>query len=337
MYLLRAVLWPVFLALVLAYLFDPLIDRFERRHIPRSIAIFLCVLTVVAALAVLIFLVAPSVQRELVAMAQNLPRYTARFKELALPWLERLAGTRLPASLEGMMETASGYVANLPPDVIRPFASLFGRILSNTATLLLSLLNLILIPVFTFYFLRDFDRYVVRLRDLVPLPYRDWTLEQARKVDQVLGGFVRGQLSVCTILAVLYSLGLWLVGIDLAFVIGVSAGYLFIIPYLGTVLGLVAASVMALLEFRDVLHVLLVCGVFGVAQLVEGYLLTPKLVGSKVGLSPVAVILALLVGGGLFGFLGVLIAIPVAAVLKILFGEFLRVYVKSPVYTGDVH
>ena len=337
LYLLRTVLWPVFLALVLAYIFDPLIDKFEEHHIPRSLAIIICVVAVVVGLGILILLVAPSVQKEMVSLARNLPEYTAQLKDKALPWLEKILGAKLPASLEGLMETASVSVSKLPPEIIKPFASFIGKLLGNTATFLLSVLTLFLIPVFTFYFLRDFDLFRQKVVDLIPLPYREWTLDQLRQVDRVLGAFIRGQLSVCTILAVLYSLGLWLVGIDLALVIGVSAGYLFIVPYLGTVVGLVAATIMVLLEFRDLLHVLLVWGVFGVVQILEGYLFTPRIVGRKVGLSPIAVIVALLVGGGLFGFLGILIAVPIAAVLKILSREFIRLYKSSPVFTGENH
>lgn len=334
LYLLRTVLWPVFLALILAYIFDPLIDKFEKRHIPRSLAIFMCVAAVVAGLGILILLIAPSVQKELVNLTRNLPEYAVQLKDKAFPWVEETLGAELPASLKGLMETASGTVSKLPPEMIKPFASFIGKLLGNTATFLLSVLTLVLIPIFTFYFLRDFDMFRQKIADLIPLPYREWTIDQLRQVDRVLSAFIRGQLSVCTILAILYSVGLWIVGIDLALIIGVSAGYLFIVPYLGTVVGLLAATIMALLEYRDLLHVLLAWTVFGVVQILEGYLFTPKIVGGKVGLSPVAVIISLLVGGGLFGILGILIAVPAAAVLKIFSHEFIRLYKSSPVFTG---
>jgi len=334
LYLLRAVLTPVFFALVLAYFLDPVIDRFEEWRIPRTPAIALFVVGVLAGFIALILLVAPMVQKETVELSKNLPKYTQRFRQTVLPWLAEKSGRKLPASFDEAINTASRYASELPPEVIRPFANFVGKILGNTAYLLMGLLNLIIIPVFTFYFLRDCDDLKLKAAELIPLPYRDWTIERLRRVDDVLGAFIRGQLTVCTILAVLYSLGLWLVGVDLAIVIGVVSGYLFIVPYLGTVVGVIAASLMVLLEFHDISRLLLVWAVFAVVQLMEGYIFTPKIVGSRVGLSPVAVILALLVGAGLFGLLGILIAVPAAAVLKIFAEEIVGMYRSSSIYTG---
>ncbi len=335
LYFLRVVLVPVFFALVLAYILDPIIDRFEKRRIPRTVAIVIFVVGVLAIFAALVLLVAPMVQKELVGLAKNLPNYIHYLRETVIPWLAEHSGGKLPASLDEAVETTSRYVSQLPPEIIRPFANFVGKVLSNTAYILMGLLNLVIIPVFTFYFLRDFDALKTKAADLIPLPYREWTLDRLGRVDEVLGAFIRGQLTVCTILAVLYSLGLWLVGVDLAIVIGVIAGYLFIVPYLGTVVGVLAGSLMVLLEFHDFSHLLMVWVVFGVVQLLEGYIFTPKIVGSRVGLSPVSVILALLVGAGLFGLLGILIAVPAAAVLKIFAEEFVRVYRSSSIYTGE--
>jgi len=335
LYLLRTVLSPVFLSLVLAYILDPVIDRFEKRRIPRSAAIGIFVVAVMVFFAALILLIAPMIQREMVALTQNLPDYTQRFKDNVLPWLIQRSGGHFPTSISDAMGNMSKYATQLPPEVIRPFAGFIGKVLGNTAYLLLSLLSVILVPVFTFYFLRDFDDLKAKAAGLIPLPYREWTITRFRKVDEVLGSFIRGQLTVCTILAVLYSFGLWLVGVDLAVVIGVTAGYLFIVPYLGTIVGVVAASIMALLQYHDFLHLVLVWLVFGLVQLSEGYFFTPKIVGSRVGLNPVSVIIALLVAGGLFGFLGILIAVPVAAVLKIFAAEVIDIYRASPVYTGE--
>lgn len=326
-YLLRAVLSPVFLALALAYIFDPVIDRFEKRKIPRTLAIFIFVVSIVAFIFILILLVAPSLQEEVTGLVNNFPSYTTQLKEKAIPYLERISGNSLPWSFDEIMTNISGYV-------IKPFAGFVGNILGRTAMLLLSLLNIILIPVFTFYFLRDFDLLKARAFELIPIPYREWSLTRFLKVDEIISAFIRGQLMVCTILAALYSLGLWIIGIDLAMIIGVTAGYLFIVPYLGTVVGIVAASIMALLQYRDLSHLLLVWAVFSVVQLFESYILTPKVVGEKVGLSPVSVIIALLIGGGLFGFLGVVIAVPFAAVIKILMEEFIMLYKSSSIYTG---
>jgi predicted PurR-regulated permease PerM len=227
-------------------------------------------------------------------------------------------------------------VQKIPPDVIKPFASIVKKIFSNTLYIVLGLLNLVVAPVFTFYFLRDFDLMKKRAAELIPLAYREWTLGKFRQVDETLGAFLRGQLTVCTMLAVLYSFGLMIVGIDMAVIIGVSAGYLFIVPYLGTIFGIITASIMALLKFHDFWHVLGVWVVFLVVQLFETYFLTPRIVGDRVGLNPVLVILALLIGGGLFGFLGILLAVPVAAVLKIFASDLVNYYQSTELYLGGV-
>lgn len=332
LYLLRAVLTPVFIALVLAYVTDPVIDRFESRRIPRTPAILIFIAILLVLFAGVFFLLAPAVQKEMSSLGKNMPGYIDGIKEQALPFLEERFDVRMPESLEEAVDTISAGTGKLPPDLVKPFAGFMGKVLGNTAYFLLGLLNLILAPVFTFYFLRDFDSMKERIAGLIPLPYKDWTLERMRRVDDVLSSFIRGQLMVCAFLAVLYSVGLWLVGIDLALVIGVVSGFLFIVPYLGTIVGVVAASVMALLEFQDISHLLMVWGVFATVQLIESYLLTPRIVGSQVGLSPVAVILALLIGGGLFGFIGILIAVPAAAVLKIFAGDLVNFYRASGVY-----
>ncbi len=333
LYLLRAVLTPVLIALALAYIIDPVIDRFESRRVPRTPAILIFIAILLFLFAGAVFLLAPAVQKEMSSLTKNMPGYIDGIKEQALPFLEERFNFQIPASLEEAVDTISAGTGKLPSDLIKPFAGFAGKVLGNTAYFLLGLLNLILVPVFTFYFLRDFDSMKERVTGLIPLPYKDWTLERMRRVDNVLSAFIRGQLMVCASLAVLYSVGLWLVGVDLALVIGVSSGFLFIVPYLGTIVGVLLASIMALLEFQDLAHLLMVFGVFAVVQLIESYLLTPRIVGSQVGLSPVAVILALLIGGGLFGFIGILLAVPAAAVLKIFADDLINFYRASGVYS----
>jgi len=332
LYLLRTVLTPVFIALALAYIIDPVIDRFESRRVPRTPAILIFLGILLVFFAALVFLLVPTVQKEMSSLVKNLPGYLNSVKEQVFPFVEESLGVRIPETFGEMVDTVTSGAGKLSPGLVKPFAGFAGKVLGNTAYFFLGLLNLILVPVFTFYFLRDFDSIKERVAGLIPLPYKDWMLERMRRVDNVLSSFIRGQLMVCATLAVLYSVGLWLVGVDLALVIGVSSGLLFIVPYLGTIVGVVAASVMALLEFQDVTHLLMVWGVFAVVQLVESYLLTPRIVGTQVGLSPVAVILALLIGGGLFGFIGILIAVPAAAALKIFATDFINFYRGSGVY-----
>lgn len=334
LYVLRAVLAPVFLALVIAYLLDPVIDRLEARRIPRTPAIFIFLAMLIAAIGAVLLLLIPIAQREVSALIADVPVYTQRFTENIMPWLEKIAGQRLPHTLSEVVGEISANIQNIPPDAIKPFATILKKVFSNTFNILLGLLNVVIVPVFAFYFLRDFDKMKKTAADLIPLAYREWTINKFKQVDETLGAFMRGQLSVCTLLAVLYSTGLVIVGVDMAVVIGVSSGYLFIVPYLGTIFGIVTASIMALLKFHDLGHLLGVWAVFGVVQLFESYFLTPRIVGERVGLNPVMVILALLIGGGLFGFLGILLAVPVAAVLKIFAKDVMDYYRSTELYLG---
>lgn len=335
-YLLRAVLAPVFLALVLAYLLDPVIDRFEKRGIPRTPAIFMFLMAVLLSVVLVVLVLIPVVQREVAAVVASVPEYAQRVRESVYPRLQRVAGQRLPTTLDEAVSAITSNVQNISPDILKPFAAILKKVFSNTFYIILGLLNLILAPVFTFYFLRDFDKMKARTAEMIPLAYRDWMIGKFKQVDEVLGAFLRGQLTVCTLLAAMYSGGLMIVGIDMAVVIGVTSGYLFIVPYLGTIFGIVMASLLALLKFHDFWHVGAVWIVFVVVQLFESYFLTPRIVGDRVGLNPVLVIMALLIGGSLFGFLGILIAVPLAAVLKIFASDLMNYYRASELYLGGV-
>ena len=336
LYLLRAVLAPVFLALVIAYLLDPVIDRFEKRRIPRTPAIFLFILLVLLAIVAIVLVLVPVVEREVSAVVASVPAYSQRARESVMPWLQKVAGQRLPTTFDEVVNEIGANIQNIPPDVLKPFAAILKKIFSNTLYLMIGLLSMVVVPVFTFYFLRDFDKMKAGVVAMIPLAYRDWTIGKFRQVDETLGAFLRGQLTVCTVLAALYSAGLLIVGIDMAVVIGVLSGYLFIVPYLGTIFGIVTASLMALLKYHDFVHVFGVWAVFGIVQLFEAYALTPRVVGDRVGLNPVAIILALLIGGSLFGFLGILLAVPVAAVLKIFAADTINLYRSSELYLGGV-
>jgi predicted PurR-regulated permease PerM len=196
-------------------------------------------------------------------------------------------------------------------------AGLVGSVFAGTAAAVTRILQLLLLPVLAFYFLRDYDRMLQSARDLLPFSQRDRALRLGREFDRILGGYVRGQLTVCACLAVLYATGLWLAGIEGGVPVGLLAGALFLLPYLGSVLGLVTALSLALVQYGADRHLLYVLATFGVAQGIESWFLTPRIVGERLGLHPVAVILALFAGGELLGFFGVLIALPLAALGKV--------------------
>jgi predicted PurR-regulated permease PerM len=196
------------------------------------------------------------------------------------------------------------------------------------------LINLVLIPVVTFYMLRDWDVLVGHIRALLPRSVEPTVSQVAGDIDRVLGAFIRGQLMVMLALGLIYAIGLWAIGLDLAFIIGMGAGLLSIVPYLGAFLGVIAAVLAALFQFQDFLHVALALAVFGVGQSLESMVLTPKLVGDQIGLHPVVVIFAVLAGGQLFGFLGILLALPAAAALNVLVRYLNEHYRNSELYQG---
>jgi predicted PurR-regulated permease PerM len=197
-------------------------------------------------------------------------------------------------------------------------------------------MNLALLPIFSFYLLSEWDRLVAFVGTLVPNRQRARTIRLAKAVDDRLAAFVRGQITVCVVLAILYSLGLWLSGIDLAFTVGMLAGALFVVPYLGTVVGAALGTILCLMKFGVDIHLLYVALAFAIPQFIESWYLTPKIVGDKVGLHPLVVMIALLAGGSLAGIWGMLLAIPLTAILDVLAREGLTIYRSSSAFNGGI-
>lgn len=330
-------LWPLFsmlfAAAAFAYLLDPVVDRFEAHGRSREFGIFCIFGAAAIALAVLVFGVVPSVAHQVSDLSGNLSGYvrdlTARVQP-TLAWVEANTGYVVPYSLDDVARTLGPALQDLSPDTTGLIKRVITGTLSSSLRFVLTIFNLTLLPVFVFFILRDWDRAIARVRGLVPQRYRAVAFPLVAQIDARLAGFVRGQITVCAILAVLYSLGLWLVtGIDMPFVVGGLAGMLFIVPYLGTASGVVLGSVLALLEFGLDWHLLAVWGVFGAVQAIEGFVLTPQIVGDKTGLSPLVVMVALIVGGSLAGIWGMLLAIPITAALSVLLGALIAHYRES--------
>lgn len=329
-YLLAPVLTPFMIAAILAYMGDPLADRLEAYKIPRTLAVVIVfvVLTLIAVLVLLFFV--PLLQRQIVILGNKIPAYFDVIQHHLLPWFNshfhldlQLDSATLKASLQSHWKEAGSLARTLA-----------GYITQSGFLLVAWLANLILIPVVTFYLLRDWDILVARIREMLPRKSEPVISRLARSADEVLGAFLRGQLLVMLGLATIYSLGLWIAGLDLAFLIGLIAGLVSFVPYLGFIVGIVAAGLAAVLQFHDGIHLLYVAIVFGVGQAMEGMVLTPLLVGDRIGLHPVAVIFAVLAGGQLFGFLGVLLALPTAAVIAVVLRYLHERYRDSSLYSG---
>ena len=332
LWLLAPVLTPFAVAALLGWMGDPLVDRLERR-LPRNTSVILvfAAMTLTGLLALLALL--PLLQRQVVTLVVSLPHYRDWFTGTAVPWLESKTGLHLLEWLDPQRmidifrqhwEAAGGAAATL-----------LGYLSRSGFVLLGWIANLVLLPVLTFFFLRDWDLFVERVATLVPRRHAEIVGQLARESSEVLRSFLRGQLLVMLILGLLYAIGLWAVGLDLGILIGVIAGVLTFVPYLGPATVIVFGGIAALAQYGDWQHLAGVALVFALGQVVESYWLTPKLVGGRIGLHPVAVIFAVLAGGQLFGFLGMLLALPVAAVVNVLLRYAHMRYTHSRLYAGE--
>ncbi|MFZ5657347.1 MAG: AI-2E family transporter [Pseudomonadota bacterium] len=333
LWLLAPVLTPFVIAAMLGWLGDPVVDRLVAAGRSRGTAVALVFSVMAVTFVALVLLLVPMVQRQIVTLVESVPRYQQWLVGTALPWLE--ARTQLDiarwldidyaiAMLREHWDSAGGFAKTVLGYVTRSGSMLLGLAV-----------NAVLVPVLAFFFLRDWDAMVERIAALIPPRHRATATRLAKESDEVLGGFLRGQFMVMLILGIGYAIGLQIVGLDLGILIGMIAGLLTFVPYVGPASLLLLGGIAALVQYGDWQHLAGVVAVFGIGQVVESYWLTPKLVGDRIGLHPVAVIFAVLAGGQLFGFLGMLLALPVAAVANVLLRYAQERYTHSRLYAGD--
>ena len=335
-YLLEPILTPFLAAAVIAYMLDPLVDKlsevgYGNRQVGRTLATLLVMTGVILVVTGLLLIIIPLLQQQSTLIAQRLPLLLDHFHQQVEPWLLQQFGIRLNIDRTDIQklisehwQTAGGMIGNVLLSAGQKGLSLIGM-----------LANILLLPVVLFYFLRDWDALMAEIGDLIP---RDWigrVQTLCRDIDSVVAEFLRGQLSVMLSLCVFYSIGLWLVGLDMALSIGMIAGLLSFVPYLGFALAFIMAVLLALLQFASLPEVIPVLLVFGVGQFVESFFLTPILVGDRIGLHPVLVILALMAGGQLFGFAGVLLALPVSAAIAVGVRRTKQSYLRSEAYLSS--
>ncbi|MCG8369082.1 MAG: AI-2E family transporter, partial [Proteobacteria bacterium] len=298
---------------LLAYLGDPLADRLQKLRMPRTLAVAAVFVLTFLVLALLILLVGPLVGKQVGALFDALPEIARRAEQVWLP------------TFLGWLNIEPGDELGIAPFLARygeMFGSWSGKVLLSVGksggALAAAVLSLFLIPIITFYMLRDWDTIVVHLGALVPESQRETVFRLARESDEMLGAFLRGQILVMLALALIYSVGLSLVGVEFAIAIGVVSGLVSFVPYLGFVFGIGLAGLTVAMSPEPLWPLVGVVATFTAAQVIEGSILTPKLVGDRIGLHPVIVIFAVAAGGQLFGFFGILLALPAAAVLSVL-------------------
>ncbi|MBX9810724.1 MAG: AI-2E family transporter [Burkholderiales bacterium] len=328
LYLLGPILTPFLLAAILAYICSPLVARMEKRRVGRTLATALVLLMLLAAFILMLLILLPLLVKQVRAMAEQAPLYIDWLKNLAGPWFERLFGIQLEVGL------IRDWLADHMTEIQGLAAKLLPSLKSGGLALVAFLVNLVLVPVVLFYFLRDWDKLAARIDEMIPRRWHDQIVAILREIDQVLGQFLRGQLLVMLLMGVFYALGLWFAGLDYALSVGMAAGLVTFVPYLGFIVGVSLATLTGLLQFHELTPLVWVWAVFGVGNLIESYMLVPWLVGERIGLHPVAVIFALLAFGQLFGFFGVLLALPASAALLVWLRHVRNKYLASSVYNS---
>jgi predicted PurR-regulated permease PerM len=325
---LRGVLLPFVTGMAVAYFLDPACDRLENLGCSRSLATTIITACFFALFAAILVLITPLLHAQIVAFAGRIPAYLSALDEAAAPAMAILQQYADGEDGSKLRQGLSDYSA----DIVRWASQLFGRVLSGIDALAGLAALVVITPIVTFYLLRDWDRIVANVDHWLPRAQAETIREQAALVDQTLAAFVRGQALVCILLGLFYAVGLTLAGLEFGIIVGFMTGLISFVPYFGMLLGFLVGTGMAIAQFGDLVPVLIVAGVFVAGQFIEGNFVTPKIVGERVGLHPVWIIFALLAGGALFGFIGVLLAVPVAAVIGVLTRFLLSSYLASALY-----
>lgn len=333
LYLLAPVLTPFVASALLAYIGDPLADRLERLKIPRTLAVVFVFLLTFLLLGLLILLVGPLIRTQVGALLEALPDIVRQVEQVWLPNIQDYLNidTGDDVGIGAFLARYSEMVGSWSTKVL-------VGITKSGGALAAAVLSLFLIPILTFYLLRDWDTILGYFGALIPTEQRETIFSLARDTDEVLGAFLRGQILVMLALSIIYSLGLSIVGLKFAIAIGVVSGLVSFVPYLGFVFGIVLAALTVALEPNPLWLFVGVIATFSIAQFIEGSFLTPKLVGDRIGLHPVVVIFAVAAGGQLFGFFGILLALPAAAVLSVLgrfaYHRYLKEHPEAAVIVG---
>ena len=328
LYLLGPILMPFVIGAGLAYLGDPLVDRLQEWKLSRTGGVVVVFVSLSLRWLISLIILVPMLQSQVSTLIRNIPGYL-NWLQNALPGL----GLPIPADMQLDAEGIKKVIAQNWSQASDLARELIGRVTRSSGSLLTFVANLLLIPVVTFYLLRDWDDLVAWIRDVIPRRWLPRVGTLASESDEVLSAFIRGQLLVMLALGTLYSIGLWIVGMDLALIVGMGAGLVSFVPYLGAIVGILVAGIAMLVQTQELISLLWVGLVFGFGQLLESTVLTPLLVGDRIGLHPVAVIFAVMAGGQLFGFVGVLLALPVAAVVAVMLRHAKARWLSSELYT----
>jgi len=333
LYLMMPVIVPFVFAFVLAYLFNPLVKRLSK-YVKRWIAIIVVYSTITLGLVLLLWWLLPTLWYQLQSAWEYLPRTLNWYNQVVREWLINNSRIRLPElEVKGFSETLVGYMQNNYK--FEDASTLMSQILASSMNFINSAGLIVLVPILTFYFLFNWDKRLNSWKMAIPAAYCKKVIGIAQECDRALMEFVKGQLLVMVLLGIIYAVQLQLIGLELGLIIGMGAGIASFVPYLGFGLGFIAAVIASLFQFGlDWFHLSLIVGAFLIGQAAEGYVLQPLLLGDKIGLSPLWVIFSVLAGASLLGFVGMLIALPVSAVLNVLFRHLYAYYQATDFYKG---
>jgi len=330
LFMLSGVLTPFVAGMAVAYFFDPVAEKLHSWGCSRGVAAGL----IIAAFFVIAFggliLLIPLLQGQVVGLASKIPGLIDAARTQAEPLIHRLQADMTPEATERLRVAAGDYAG----DLIKWFTGVLARMWSGGVAFFQLMSLVVITPVAAFYLLRDWNIIVGRVDSWLPRNSAPTIRRQLSEIDKTIAGFVRGQATVCLALAIFYSIGLTLAGLPFGLLVGVGAGLISFIPYVGALIGFLTGVGIALAQFQDWLPVALTAGVFFIGQITESYFLTPKLVGDRIGLHPVWIIFALLAGGALFGFTGVMLAIPAAAIIGVLARFSIDQYRESGLFHG---
>lgn len=333
LYVLRPILLPFVAAMAVAYFLDPVCDRLEALGLGRGAATGVVTLVFFIVIAGVLSAGMPILFSELAELAQRIPRYVEAVRTKLQPLFDMLAAELQDQSIRDIGQTITQYAGTAFSWVTRGVSEVLGGL--GAVANILSLL--IITPIIAFYLLRDWDRMIAKLDHWLPRAQADTVRGLVREIDDILAGFARGQATVCIVLGLFYGFGLMLVGLDFGFLVGLFTGLVSFIPYFGMLIGAALGFAIAFAQFDSLTPFLLVAAVYIAGQVMEGNFLTPKLVGGSVKLHEVWIIFALMAGASLFGFVGILLAVPVAATIGVVLRFALRQYLASPLYThGEI-
>lgn len=330
LWLLSDMLFPFVAGMAIAYLLDPLADRLEAVKAPRWLATTLVLSGFFLIFTLVVVLIAPLIQSQIVGLVAAMPGYAGALEQALTPVFEAMRARISDAEFEQLRASVGQYVGS----AVGWVASLVGGVWRGGMAILDVISLMVITPIVAFYLLRDWDRLIAKVDTLLPRPYAETIRGLMAEIDQSLASFIRGQGMVCTILGIFYAVGLTIAGLNFGLLVGLGAGLVSFIPYVGSGAGLLVALGIAVFQFDDWTMWAIVAGIFMVGQVIEGNFLTPKLVGESVGLHPVWVMFALLAGGSLFGFTGLMLAVPVAAIIGVMVRFFIGRYLESHYFLG---